>query len=181
MDMLLFNPMDWYWLASDGRVYASARQATVTDQDGDYLAWLAQDNRATPWPRDGNDDETVQALQDVLTPYGLFASLTAYAAAKRYDKEVGGVVLGGVPIATDDRSKLMITGARVAANSDPDWTTIWQGADGNSYPLTAEQMIGISDGVQAFVSSCFAIYADVKAEIDAGTITTTGEIDAAFA
>jgi hypothetical protein len=49
--------------------------------------------------------------------------LIAYAADVRWRKEVGGIVVAGVPVATDDRSKQMIIGARLAANSDPDWST----------------------------------------------------------
>ncbi len=135
----------------------------------------APDDVQVGWIFDGNSFSPPPAV----TPTA--QELIAYAMAKRYEKEVGGVVLGGVPIATDDRSKLMITGARVAANSDPDWTTVWQGSDGNSYPLTSQQMIGVSDGVQAFVSECFATFADVKSDIEDGTVTTFAEIDAAFA
>lgn len=107
--------------------------------------------------------------------------LIKYAADLRWQREVGGVVVGGVPVATDDRSKVMITGARVAAGADPDWSTVWHGADGQTYPVDAAAMVAISDAVQAHVNSSFATFASVKAAIDAGEITTTDEIDAAFA
>ena len=42
-------------------------------------------------------------------------------------------------------------------------------------------MVLISDAVQAHVNAGFATFATVKAAIEAGTITTTAEIDAAFA
>ncbi|SEL39324.1 protein of unknown function [Bosea lupini] len=106
--------------------------------------------------------------------------LLAYAASTRWQKEVGGVVVAGVPVATDDRSKLMITGARIAAMLDPEWSTIWHGSDQNTYPIDATAMIAISDDVQAHVNATFATFAAVKAAIDAGTITTTAEVDAAF-
>lgn len=107
--------------------------------------------------------------------------LLAHAADLRWRKEVGGVLVGDVPVATDDRSKLMITGARVAAMADPDWSTEWHGADGATYPVDAVAMVAISDAVQAHVNDVFATFAAVKAAIEAGTITTTAEIDAAFA
>lgn len=109
------------------------------------------------------------------------AELLALAADRRWQKEVGGLVVGGVPVATDDRSKLMITGARVAAAADPTWATVWHGADGNAYPLDAAAMIAVSDEVQAHVNKSFATFAAVKADIEAGDITTKAEIDAAFA
>ncbi|MGB3044204.1 MAG: DUF4376 domain-containing protein [Xanthobacteraceae bacterium] len=107
--------------------------------------------------------------------------LSAYAADARWRKEIGGVAVAGVPVATDDRSKQMIIGARIAADSDPGWTSQWVGADGSIYPLDAAAVIAISNAVQAHVNACFATYASVKTEIDAGTITTMQEIDAAFA
>lgn len=106
--------------------------------------------------------------------------LVAYAAERRWRKEVGGIVVAGVPVATDDRSKLMVTGARVAAQADSGWATVWHGADGQTYPIDAASLIAISDAVQAHVNAGFAIFATVKAAIEAGEITTTGEIDAAF-
>lgn len=109
------------------------------------------------------------------------AELVAYAADLRWRLEVGGIVVGGVPVATDDRAKMMIVGARVAAMADPQWSTVWHGADGNTYPVDAAAMIAISDEVQAHVNTGFATFAAVKADIEAGTITTTAEINAAFA
>lgn len=107
------------------------------------------------------------------------AELIAYAADLRWRVEVGGIVVDGVPIATDDRAKLMITGARVAAMADPAWSTIWHGADGQTYPVNAAAMVAISDAVQEHVSAGFATFATVKSAIEAGTISTLAEIDAA--
>ncbi|TCR60928.1 DUF4376 domain-containing protein [Bosea sp. BK604] len=106
--------------------------------------------------------------------------LLAYAADRRWRQEVGGITISGVPIATDDRSKIMIMGARVAAEADPDWSTIWHGADGGTYPIDAAAIVAISDAVQAHVNQGFATFAEVKAEIEAGEITTPEEVDAAF-
>lgn len=106
--------------------------------------------------------------------------LVAYASNARYAKEIGGIVVADVPVATDDRSKQMILGARVAADVDPDFATLWVGADGIIYPITAAAMIMISNAVLAHVAACFATFTTVKAQIDVGTITTAAQIDAAF-
>lgn len=106
--------------------------------------------------------------------------LIAYAADLRWRREVGGITLDGVPVATDDRSKMMILGARVAASADPAWQTVWQGSDGNAYPVDAATMIAISDAVQDHVNRTFATFAAVKSGIEAGTITAPTEIDATF-
>jgi hypothetical protein len=107
--------------------------------------------------------------------------LLEYAKSVRYNKEVGGIAVGGVPVLTDDRSKQMIMGARIAADSDPNFTTTWVGADGNLYPITAAQIIGISNAVLANTNNCFLLFANVQAGIAGGTITTPAEIDAVFA
>lgn len=108
------------------------------------------------------------------------ATLLAYAADIRWRREVGGITVAGVPVATDDRAKMMIVGARVAASSDPAWSTVWHGADGATYPVNVAAMIAISDAVQAHVNDGFATFATLKAAIESGTILTTAEIDAAF-
>lgn len=107
--------------------------------------------------------------------------LPAYAAHKRWEKEVGGIEVNGLTVATDDRSKTMISGARVAAMANPDFTTSWKGAGGEFVPLDANAVIAISDAVLAHVSNCFAAEAQVLADIEAGSITTIEQIDAAFA
>lgn len=109
------------------------------------------------------------------------ADLTAYAADARWRKEVGGIVVGSVPVATDDRSKQMIIGARIAADADPNWSTSWVGANGAIYPVDASAITDISNAVQDHVNDCFESFAVIKAEIESGDITTTSEIDAAFA
>lgn len=130
------------------------------------------------WTEDG-DGKPVWSYDD------LAAALTAYAAQKRWECEVAGitVTLGGVEvaIATDDRSKTMISGARIAANVDANFTTPWVCADGSIHTLTAAEIVTVSDAVLAHVAGCFSTYATVKAAIDAATITDAAGVDAAFA
>ncbi|WP_273794315.1 DUF4376 domain-containing protein [Brucella intermedia] len=107
--------------------------------------------------------------------------LPAYAAQKRWEKEVGGLEINGLTVATDDRSKTMISGARVAAQNDANFTTDWKAADGTFVTIDAAAVIAISDAMLMHVSNCFAIEAQVLAAIKAGSITTRAQIDAAFA
>lgn len=81
--MFDFNPHAWFWLAEDGRVFDSARALIVDNEDAAYAAWVADGGRATPWPRDDADDQTDAALQDVLTPYGMFIGLDGLKAMLR--------------------------------------------------------------------------------------------------
>lgn len=107
--------------------------------------------------------------------------LAAYAAAARYNKEIGGITFNGSPVATDDRSKQMILGARMAAQADATFTTKWAATDGTIVALDAAGLIALSNAVLGHVQACFLRFASVKADIDAGNITTTAQIDAAFA
>ena len=61
----LYNIMDWYWLADDGRIFSSAKRTTVSSNDPDYTNFIVN-AMPTPWPRDDNGDQTDQALQDVF-------------------------------------------------------------------------------------------------------------------
>jgi len=66
---------DWYWLASDGRIYSSARNALVYSYDSAYLAFVAKHGGCTPWPGDANGQQTMAAMQDVMSPYGVTISI----------------------------------------------------------------------------------------------------------
>ena len=107
--------------------------------------------------------------------------LTLYAADKRWQKEIGGFEFNGLHIATDDRSKIMIAGARESAKDNPDFTTPWVTSTGEIALLDAATIIAISDAVGAHVNNVFGIYAQVLPQIIDGTITDQTQIDAAFA
>lgn len=106
-------------------------------------------------------------------------NLFAYAENKRWEREVGGMDVGGLSVRTDDRSKLLINGAYNAAKEDPSFETVWAGV----YPLNATQIIAVGKALANHVNTCWLIFTTVKAgiESDPPTITTTAEIDAAFA
>lgn len=106
--------------------------------------------------------------------------LIAYTAQKRWEKEVGGIEVGGMPVFTDDRSKTLIMGARQAADADPAFTTQWKTAAGAFITLDAATIMAISNAVLTHVAACFAREATVIAAIEDETITNTAEIDGAF-
>lgn len=66
-----YTPSAWYWQATDGRIYSSAKQAIKTEKDKDFIAWLQLGNWPTPWPKDATGKETDAALAEVLAPHGL--------------------------------------------------------------------------------------------------------------
>lgn len=156
--------------AEDGGVPFQVNEAFQWVECGDQIdEWYTYENEAFT-PLHPSPDTPAEP-----------ADLLAYAADLRWQREVGGVTVAAVPVSTDDRSKVMIVGARVAAAADPEWSTIWHGADGNTYQIDAPAMLAISDAVQAHVNGTFATFATVKAQIEAGAVTTRSEIDTLFA
>lgn len=66
---------DWYWRADDGRIFSSAREACVPPDDPAFAAWCGDGTEPTPWPREVDGTQTDAALETVLAPYGLHATL----------------------------------------------------------------------------------------------------------
>lgn len=105
-----------------------------------------------------------------IAPY-LAAPLTAGdIAARRYAAEVSGIEVGGMPINTDDRSKLLVNGAALEATIDPGYSMKWKTHAG-FVELSAEQVIGISRAVRAHVQACFDREAELLSALSAGTLT----------
>lgn len=77
----MFDTTDWYWRAADGRIYGSAAQSLVDEEDPAFTAWRGAGNTPTAWPRDETDGQTVEALAAVLMPFGLSMDRTAGKAA----------------------------------------------------------------------------------------------------
>lgn len=106
--------------------------------------------------------------------------LQAYAADARWRAETGGINVGNVPIYTDDRSKLLISGMRNSADKNPAYTTQFVTAAGDIVTLDAEQVAIISDAVSAHVSDVFKKYALVVQRLKNGSITAAHEIETIF-
>lgn len=66
-----YTPSRWYWLAADGRIYSSAKQAIINEKDKEFVSWKTDGNLPTPWPKDDEGKETDAALGKVLAAYGL--------------------------------------------------------------------------------------------------------------
>ncbi|NTI27680.1 DUF4376 domain-containing protein [Rhizobium rhizogenes] len=175
-----YDPSNWYWLADDGRLYASSSQTLVNKTDDAYVAWSSAGSKPTPWPQDENGEQSNAALQEVLSPYGRFVDLAAYAASKRYSVETGGYTFNGHPIATDRDSQGKITSVAVAATTvGSSFSTEWKCVDGTFLTLNHDDAISMATAVMIFVSNCFATEASVVGAITAGTTTTMAAIDSA--
>ena len=68
--MLNYTPHNWYWVATDGRIFSSAKQSLVQKDDESYVVW-SETNTATIWPRDTLNKQTDAALTEVVAQYGV--------------------------------------------------------------------------------------------------------------
>ncbi|SCM73337.1 conserved hypothetical protein [uncultured Pleomorphomonas sp.] len=105
------------------------------------------------------------------------AELVSYAAAKRYAVETGGVTVAGASIDTGRESQAMITGAYAYAHANPEANVSFKATSGWVI-LTAAEVTAIATAVAAHVQACFTAEKAIDDAIDAGTVTTTAEIDA---
>lgn len=66
-----YTPYYWYWQSTNGRIYSSAKQALIQNDDNDFIAWQTAGYLPTPWPKNEKGEETDAALANVLAPHGL--------------------------------------------------------------------------------------------------------------
>jgi hypothetical protein len=106
--------------------------------------------------------------------------LASYARQVSWRKRVDGLPINGLHVATDPDSLTLISGMESLARVQPERLFNFDTAVG-PIQMTAEQAIEFAIEVATIVQATFDLRAEVLAGIDAGTITTTEEIDAAFA
>lgn len=94
----------------------------------------------------------------------------ALIAARRYQAEIGGITIAGLPVDTDDRSKLLINGAATRATRDSGYVLKWKTAEG-FIDLPAEQVLIMADAVSDHVQACFNREAELQAALGDGSIT----------
>lgn len=78
----------------------------------------------------------------------------ALIATRRWLAETSGTTFGGMPIDTDDRSKLLINGAALRADRSADYVLRWKTSQG-FVDLTAAQVLAVADAVSEHVQLCF--------------------------
>lgn len=71
-----YTPLAWYWTATDGRVYSSAKNALVYTYDSGYLTFIATNGGAKPWPVDANGKQTTASMQSVMSQFGIVLPFT---------------------------------------------------------------------------------------------------------
>lgn len=65
-----FNPMNWYFLSEDGRIYSTATMSLVAASDAAFQAWQSMGLVPSPWPGNGAANQTEDTIRAQLVPYG---------------------------------------------------------------------------------------------------------------
>lgn len=182
-----YDPRAWYWIRRDGSVFSSERIATVAPGDAEYVAFLAAGKHPTKYPEDEHDNESVAELQAAIGPRGGFASLEAYAAALRYEREVAGAVatIGDVEVlvstARADAGALRNTLFDIQLGLRVDGDVLKIFADGvPRNPTVAEAKAAAQAGLR-HIQAAFNLEGEVLAALKAGTIRDKAGVEAAFA
>lgn len=186
--------VDWYTYSGNPQP-ANTVLAVASQENGYWTIKNATREYSKLWPDgmlllsfvDDTQDDVLAKYAGMVWSGGnvipkpvLKADLTAYAKSAAYEKETGGFTFNGHVIASDDRSKSLLLGSFTAAQANPAWTDTWSEADGD-YNLDAGAITAMFNAMTAFVSRCFAKRREVLASITTGAITTTAQIDEAFA
>lgn len=79
----------------------------------------------------------------------------AALAAKRWEVETGGIVIGGMPVKTDEDTQRKIVGAYVQATRNPSMTVRWKVGPATFVTLDANTIIAIGDAVTAHIQAAF--------------------------
>lgn len=185
-----------FWSVAGRGIYSSARNVYVAADDADLVGWQAAGGVVHSIANEADLWAAISANAADYLPGWLFdgetfaqpsigshssTQLRAYAAMKRFAREVGGVVFGQATVRTDRESQALINGAYSAAVRDPSFVTRWKVADGTFASLDAEAISTVAGLVAAHVAASFAIEAHVSDQISAGVITSVADVDAAFA
>ena len=108
--------------------------------------------------------------------------LTSYAAGKRQNKMVAGVTVGGIPYLTDPFSLSTYSLYYDKAKADTTFAVNWFNTVTQAWVILRQaNLVTLGETVAVFLADCLAKEKQAYDGIQAGTITTTGQIDAIFA
>lgn len=128
-------------------------------------------------------EEEAAAELGQSTPPTLKERLSAYAVARRDAKLDAGLLFSGLPFPTDERGRAFVNGAYNKAVADNATTKRWQISNSPIafVTLDAAFLIALGLAFDAYVQSVFDKLDEIATGIEAGAITTTAQIDAAYA
>jgi Domain of unknown function (DUF4376) len=167
---------NWYWIVGgdEANVWSSARAASVPASDADYVAWREVPHQATIIA--SMDD--LEAVFTAQYPPGM---LTTYSVAVRDKTLVAGITVNGLPFATDALTVGSLNTAFIYVQQKSAETFSWKLPDGSFITLDKPDIIALQDAVSGYGQDCYACEDTTLDGLEAGTITTHAQIDAAFA
>jgi hypothetical protein len=181
MSLRNYNPVDWYWIVADdqSKVWSSARAGYVSANDEAFVLWTAGGNLPTRIA-------SIEELSDVFAAQYPAGMLTTYANARQWSLATSGrvVQLGGraLPFKTDPESLALINGKAYRLSMPGSPTTVnWQIGPTEFVPIAASDFTAIAIEIADWVQATFDALPAIFAGIEAGSITTTAQIDAALA
>jgi hypothetical protein len=115
-----------------------------------------------------------------FTPSNGPVDLYSYAAGKRWELIEGHrLQLGPFSVPTDKVTRDTLTAAYVKAAANPAYQiTDWKVSSGVYVTLDAATIVMIADAVEAYVQAMFTANRAADEAIEAGTATTTAQVDA---
>lgn len=122
------------------------------------------DSAGIPAALEAGVNAPLPAIETIDT---LRATLKARASTRRWEVETAGVTLpNGLGIDTDDRTKVLISGALASAQLDAGFTTRWKASDGTWHDLDADMIRTLATAIFRHVDSCFAREGELHDWID---------------
>lgn len=123
-------------------------------------------------------DYTPEEIEEFNALYNSRDALKSYAAEKRWEVEISGVIWNGYTVATDRDSQGKLMAEFIAINAglrtDPSG---WKMKSGEFVLLTNAEMLNVIVTARTHISNAFEKERQILDEIEAGTITSTEQID----
>ena len=152
------------------------------DHSGNYLGGY---NEGNPYEPRG------AILVTVLPPDGInyiwkneqwitkIQHLRNHLSNYRWLKETGSIIVNGLFIPTDDRSKLMLLGLynKALIENNPSLIKEFKLPDGTFIQLTNQDIIDIEIAIISHVQKCFDVEKTVSSLINNGTLTTEEQVE----
>jgi len=110
--------------------------------------------------------------------------LVKYAGIKRWQKEIAGITVGGIPIITTADNLALLTGLCLRAQRDQasnSAATYAFTANGTAVSLNIAQALGIFDAASGFIQAMRGAEKTLIDGINSKTITSEAQIDSALA
>lgn len=116
---------------------------------------------------------TIARLQAQLAELTKPAETTAQQriAARRYQVQIAGTTLDGMPVNTSTDSQALITGAALAAVLDSSYVCRWKMADGSRVELDAKMIIAVASAVRDHIQACYDREDEMLTAVADGTFT----------